>query len=181
MILEVLLALFGGFAALSVSALGFSQGIRFAIVQAISFVLSLVGLVLLAPLSLFHLWTSANVKSIKTQPAGLLIDKWLLPVNYVYGNPEDGVSGQQALVWSNGQQVPYQASTATGIKKWFVDAWRAYSWSVLRNSSDNLKYVFANPNGKMASVSFKLFGKQVTLALGWKPENGVVVPVISFN
>lgn len=48
----------------------------------------------------------------------------------IYGNPEDGVSGQYALINPAGVQVPYMPGA------W--PPWRAYCWSAWRNSTNML-------------------------------------------
>lgn len=101
---------------------------------------------------------------------GRPIDGWsFFLLNTVYGNPEDGVSGQTALVWNRlgSNQIPYKPT------RW---AWLdAYLWSAWRNSCDNLKYVFADPKGPR--VTFEFIGR--TAKIGWQMENGYNVPVFS--
>jgi hypothetical protein len=110
----------------------------FVIVQLISLVAYLAGLVVLLPFCLAHAWT-VDQHSIKDGQRP--IDRWsFAPLNYVYGNPEDGVSGEHALIWdSAGHLVPYMP----GAPAW----WRAYCWSALRNSAGGLKHVFAWEGG----------------------------------
>jgi hypothetical protein len=104
----------------------------FVCAQLVMLAAQLVGLVLLIPFCLAQDWT-LDQHSVKD---GRPVDRWTFgPLNYVYGNPEDGVSGQTALIWDNaGHLVPYMPGA------WAP--WRAYCWSAWRNSSDNLKYVF---------------------------------------
>lgn len=107
----------------------------------------------------------ADERSIKDKRA---IDRWSWrPLNVLYGNPEDGVSGQYALIWVNSVLSPYMPHASA--------AWRAYCWSAWRNSCDNLKYIFAWKAGPFAQ--WTLFGRQQHI--GWKLENGYNVPVIS--
>lgn len=147
--------------------------IWFAIVQLVCAVAWGVGLFLLIPFCLLHAWTKPDRKSIKDDRQ---IDRWYL-INFVAGNPEDGASGQQALI--NGDQ-PYMPSTLTNpALKWLYDAWRAYRWSALRNSADGLKYLFAWKAGPYKEWTYTLFGKQRTAKVGWQLENGFNVPVIS--
>lgn len=151
--------------------------LKFAAIQLVMLVATVAGLVILLPACVFKRWTMFQclgaddrdwhfiyALSIKDKRQ---IDHWnSILLNLVYGNPEDGVSGQQALVWtSDGKQVPYMP----GAPAW----WRAYCWSALRNSCDNLKYVFADPKGPLKT--FKLFGR--TCKIGWQVENGYNVPV----
>jgi hypothetical protein len=132
----------------------------FAVVQLILLVATVGGWFLLIPFCLLHAWIQPDTKSIKDDR---LIDRWYL-INFVYGNREDGVSGQQALI--NGNQ-PYMPNA------WAP--WRAYCWSALRNSCDNLKYVFAWKAGPFKQ--WTLFGRPQHA--GWQMENGFNVPVIS--
>ena len=136
----------------------------FALVQLICLIATIVGWVLLIPFCLSRAWT-ADITSIKD---GRPIDRWRWkPLNSIYGNPEDGVSGQTALVWVDGSLTFYRRGA------WAP--WRAYLWSAWRNSADNLKYVFAWKKGPL--VEFSLFGR--SHKLGWQFENGAKVPVLS--
>lgn len=174
----------------------------YAVVQLVNLICIILGTVLLAPMCMFHLW---NVDKISIKPldpqqieamnlGGTVvplqngqreISSWKLSLlNLVYGNPEDGVSGQEALLWNGDKLVQYMPSSFTGIKKWFYDAWRAYDWSVIRNSADNLKYIFQwrGNNAPYASGQIKLFGKTFNYAFGWKVENfKYQVPIFGFK
>lgn len=102
----------------------------FAFVQMVSLIATVIGLFLLIPFCLTRAWVTAG-----SLEAGRQIDRWrFAPLNLIYGNPEDGVSGRYALIWTSTARVPYMPNA------WAP--WRAYCWSALRNSSDNLKYVF---------------------------------------
>lgn len=92
--------------------------------------------VLLFP-CLFHLWTEPTFKSIKPLPNRALVDEWRWEwLNKWYGNSEDGVSGQQALIWdSSGHLVPYASTFPARTPKWVV----AYCWSAWRNNANNIK------------------------------------------
>jgi hypothetical protein len=134
----------------------------FAIVQAVSLCATALGWVLLIPFCLAQAWT-ADVP-----------DRWsFAPLNYVYGNAEDGVSGRRALIWGSGadegKKVPYMPGAAP--------AWRAYCWSAWRNSAGNLKRVFAWDAGPFAT--FKIFGR--TVKIGWQQETLGKVPVLSLS
>jgi len=136
----------------------------FAIVQLICLVATIVGWFLLIPFCLTRAWVD-NATSIKD---GRQVDSWRWkPLNAIWGNPEDGVSGLTALVWIDGALTFYRPNA------WAP--WRAYLWSGWRNSADGLKYIFRWENGPL--VEFELFGKPHKL--GWQLENGVKVPVIS--
>lgn len=143
--------------------------LKFAAIQLIQLLATVVGWVLLLPFCWAHAWKLNSFSDWKV--GNKIVDRWSWePLNYIYGNPEDGVCGMFALVWSTlGYQQPYMPSA--GVPAW----WRAYCWSAWRNSCDNLKYVFADPKGPL--VTFKLFGR--TVKMGWQMENGYNVPVLS--
>jgi hypothetical protein len=115
----------------------------FVVVQLIMLVATLVGAVLVLPLACWlKAWTRTgpyygtmfSIKNLR------VISRWSWgPLNYVYGNPEDGVSGEQALVWNKEgtQQVVYNPRGT---------AWKAYCWN-LRNSANQLTYTFGWKNG----------------------------------
>lgn len=135
----------------------------YVVVQLIMTVCMIIGWLLLIPFCIFWLQsTNADAKSIAD---GRVIDAWAWrPLNKVYGNPEDGVTGIYALVWNDvGQvRVPYMPNAPT----W----WRAYCWSAWRNSCGGLKYVFAWRAGPQAT----LWGHKI----GWWEENNEKVPVL---
>lgn len=138
----------------------------FIVVQILHLVAWLVGLVLLAPLCYFKMWGDNGV-SIKSPDR--IIDSWTLPINSIYGNPEDGVSGKYAVVAG----TSYLPTSNPSI--------RAYRWSALRNSADGLKYLTAWKKGPMLfSKYYTLFGKQHHTKGGWQNENGFNVPVLRF-
>jgi len=134
--------------------------------QAVMFIVALAGLVVLIPFCLAHSWETKERSLKDNRP----IDRWSwLLLDAFYGNPEDGVSGKQALVYGD---QPYKPSTLTGLKGWLFDSWRAYSWSALRNSADALKYHYARSGvGRIV----------ITIKAGYQQENGYNVPVGSFN
>lgn len=110
--------------------------VLFVVVQLISLVAMVLGWFLLIPFCLAQAWKPA----ISTMDPTRAIDVWQWgPLNLMFGNPEDGVSGARALIWRNGARVPYMPNS------WAP--WRAYLWSAWRNSCDNLKYVFAWKGG----------------------------------
>lgn len=152
--------------------------ILFALAQLGMLTATLLGYVLLIPFCLAQAWETSPVPSIG-QKAWIVrgpVDRWSWGLlNYVYGNPEDGVSGQTALVWGSGTDagrlVPYMPGANA--------AWRAYCWSAARNTAGGLKYVF-QWRGKLPAPfkQVKLFG--FTASFGWKLENGsYYVPVFS--
>ena len=140
----------------------------FVVVQLVQLLASLAGLLILIPACVMQAWTPAMFPSINpTTPRK--IDAWAWGINTVYGNPEDGVSGRQAIV--GGQ--PYMPTANP--------AWRAYCWSALRNSAGGLKYFFARPGtGPLVQRTYSVFGKTHQLKIGWQVENGKYnVPVFS--
>ena len=81
------------------------------------------------------------------------------------------MSGAEALVWQGGARVPYMPGANP--------ARRAYCWSALRNSANNLKCVFAWSRGPFVRRTVSIFGFSHTFKAGWQLENGVRVPVLS--
>lgn len=129
----------------------------FVTIQLIQLAATGIGWVLLIPFCLARAWDSYTARSIKDQR---VIDTWRWsPLNWIYGNPEDGVSGQTALIWQNGVQVEYMP------RAWAP--WRAYVWSGWRNSCDNLKYVFRWSGGPWVRKTWSLFGIDLYLQAGW--------------
>lgn len=133
-------------------------------VQLIMGLATFLGLFILPWFCMARAWRECGSPFDKTRQ----IDRWSWePLNAVYGNPEDGVSGRYAKVWyfdgkHDAVQVPYMPNA----REW----WRAYCWSAWRNSAGNLKYVFAWDKGPQATWR----GRK----LGWWPENGYKVPVL---
>jgi hypothetical protein len=80
-------------------------------------------------------WTAPVYPSVK--PGHVAVDQWKWNwLNNWYANTEDGVSGQQAVVWdSAGHLVPYASTYPSGTPKWVV----AYGWSAWRNGANNIK------------------------------------------
>lgn len=135
----------------------------FVVVQLVMLFASLLGKLLLIPFCALKAWKPLPSPFDATR----MIDLWSWgPLNMIYGNPEDGVSGAQALIWDSqgSERVGYMASSGA--------RWRAYCWSAWRNSADNLKYVFAWKNGP-----FKVWANGHKA--GWQEENGFKVPVAS--
>lgn len=136
----------------------------FALVQLVSIFAMVIGWGVLIPFCLFKAW--APTDSIEV---GRKIDRWTFaPLNSIYGNREDGVSGSCALVWNSTgtSRVPYRPNA------WAP--WRAYVWSGWRNSADNLKYLFAWKNGPFYRWSNSKFFFQA----GW---NASGFPVLSIG
>lgn len=140
-------------------------GVLYALAQLLStWIATPLGWVLLIYPCLAQRWTGANFPSIKPLPDRANVDEWHSSfLQMVFGNMEDGVSGQQARIWQGTPPVlgPYMPKASA----W----WRAYCWSALRNSADQLKYVFAWESGPRADGTWFL-GRPYTI--GWKSENG---------
>jgi len=133
----------------------------FAIVQLVMLAATVLGWLLLIPFCLAQAWI-ADASSIKD---GRPIDRWSWkPLNSIYGNMEDGVSGQTALIWVNGSLSYYRP------RAWAP--WRAYLWSAWRNSADGLKYAFLWKNGPFCRKEWKRWYIQ----LGWNTSG---LPVLS--
>lgn len=155
-----------------------SAWVYFAWVQLVSLIAQLAGFAILLPFCVMHAWETSPIPSIKPGIVRGPVDRWRSGLlDDVYGNPEDGVSGQTALVWGSGKDagrlVPYWPS---------APAWlRAYAWSAWRNSAGGLKYEF-QWRGELPAPfkQVKLFG--FIASFGWKPENGdYYVPVFSIR
>lgn len=131
----------------------------YVVVQLIMLLFMVAGWVVLIPPCLLHAWYPSAFGSISD---GRVIDRWSWWWLSAFQNPEDGVSGQQALIWTSTGQVPYMPNAPA----W----WRAYCWSAWRNSCDNMKYLFAWERGPQATI----FGHK----LGWWPENNQRVPLL---
>lgn len=129
----------------------------------------LAGVIILILPCVLRAWKISNKASIKDQLR--VIDEWSWkPLNWVYGQPEDGVSGKQAIVYTTGQAGPYLPAAG--------ERWRAYCWNH-RNWAGNLKYVFSWPEGPIVEWTWILRGKTRNAKIGWQQENGFNVPVFS--
>ena len=100
----------------------------------------ILGFILLLPACLCHAWTAPVYYSIKPAPAEqrMYVDRWSWGwLNKWYGNIEDGVSGQQAIIYVDDKgTLGYYASTfPSWTPKWFI----AYAWSAWRNGANNIK------------------------------------------
>lgn len=140
----------------------------FCLAQLLMLVLTIVGWLLLIPACLLRAWEPSPYPSIND---GRRIDRWRWPINAIYGNPEDGVSGRQAMVWLN-------TSTRGPFMPGAYPPWRAWVWSAWRNSADSLKYSLAlwihGPH-----MTCRILGR--TLSAGWSIENLRPVLVLSWK
>jgi hypothetical protein len=154
--------------------------VRFAAAQIFQIEAMFVGWFALIPFCLAHEWETSPTPSIKD---GRTIDRWTWSVvGYFADNPEDGVSGQQAIVYTTGLAGPYMPATITNpIDRWLYDAWRAWCWSAGRNSCDSLKYEFAWKAGPPAiEKPYRLLWIwPMAIKAGYQMENGFNVPVFS--
>jgi hypothetical protein len=88
------------------------------------------GWVLLVPFCLAQAWETCD-STAGPYPVRK-IDRWKWkPLNAIYGNPEDGVSGQCALVWywdgvdaHSAVQIPYRPGMWAPLRAWLWSAWR---------------------------------------------------------
>ncbi len=102
----------------------------------------ILGFFLLLPACIFNAWTDADYPSIKPYPAvgikRLEVDQWSWQwLNYWYANTEDGVSGQQAIIYVDGagHLGTYASTFPSWTPKWVI----AYCWSAWRNGANNIK------------------------------------------
>ena len=132
--------------------------------QALTAAAMLLGICVLPIPCLLHAWQPSRARSIND---GRRIDRWSWEwLNWLWGNPEDGVSGLTALVWVTGAtRAPYWPGCPS-------DALRAYIWSAWRNSCDTLKYTLALT--QFGTPSIVVAGRRI----GWSVENGRPVLVI---
>jgi hypothetical protein len=143
----------------------------FALIQLVMLVTGVAGLVVLAPACYLHAWTEPDTLSIKSVPRDRTVDRWSWGwLNAVWGNPEDGVSGQQAVLWIHGAPRRFMPGAEPG--------WRAYVWSALRNPCDRMKYRFPWANGPLYQRQFSVFGRTLRFKAGWQLETGIKVPVL---
>lgn len=120
-----------------------------------------VGLVVVGAASICKAWAFPYATSIKqlTDRRRIRIDGWRWPINLIYGNPEDGVSGVDAYGpnWE-GSYNPY------GTR------WRAFKWSALRNWANGFNYVTwrSTDPAPFYSRQYSVFGKTRQLKIGWQ-------------
>lgn len=167
-------------AVVSLRLLGASAGWRYFKAQLVSvFIATPAGWVVLILPCLLHAWSRmVLVRSLKPLPGRESVDFWTWGCLGWASNPEDGVSGKQALLNDGEHYTPYMPCPSWITWRWAVWLWdslRAYFWSAWRNSADELKYVYAWPEGHCVSGTW-LNGRQYVI--GWRPENGFNVPVL---
>lgn len=118
-------------------------------------VAEVLGFFVLLPACILGGWTGAVAPSSKPYPAGTpgqgiyrpMVDQWRWTwLNPWYSNVEDGVSGQQAWVWSKDTPpvlVPYGSTYPAWFLKNFPTKIKqrvvAYGWSTWRNGAHAAK------------------------------------------
>lgn len=124
-----------------------------------------IGLTVAILLCLSRSWSAASVNSIKPMSSRVFVDEWVAPVNALFGNPEDGVSGRFAFgAW-------YGAYNPTGSR------WRAICWNC-RNWLAGFNYL-TWPWASTPPLIVKPYGSH-QLKLGWQQRYGRTVMVCSF-
>jgi hypothetical protein len=119
-------------------------------------------------------WTAANIPSIKPLPNRPNVDEWTWPINWIYGNPEDGVSGRYAYGGWAGAYNP------TGSR------WKAFIWAAFRNWACGFNYL--TWNGRNAPPLFvtnytvwswvpRAGGSVRQFKIGWQLRYGCTVMV----
>jgi hypothetical protein len=87
-----------------------------------------VGYGLLIPFCLLKDWKicTSTINPFGRPPRQITEWKWAW-LNTIYGNYEDGVSGEEALVWdwpTSNDRVPYRPHTWAPLRAWLWSAWR---------------------------------------------------------
>lgn len=152
--------------------------IAFALIQIANLVALVAGIFILPIPCLLHLWQPVTA----TVPAGTTreSDEWSIPINGVYGNPEEGPSGAHARLIGGAAYMPDgPLSQRFAVVRWLHASWRAYMWSGFRNFAGNLKYVFRWRGKSAPPFVHGTWAGGREWKVGWQPENGLSVPVIS--
>lgn len=123
------------------------------------------GLLLVGLASLFKAWTFPYAKSIKPLPNRQLIDGWTLPINLIFGNPEDGVSGVDAY-----------GPSWTGSYNPTGSRWGAFVWSGLRNWAAGYNYL-TWPWSSTPPLYVGPFVGSFAVEIGWQQRYGRTVMV----
>jgi len=131
------------------------------------FVLFPAGLLIVGAACIFKAWDGPELLSIKPLPYRTFVDSWGWPINVIYGNPEDGASGTDAVgPWG-------ESFNPLGTR------WRAFLWSGLRNWANGFNYITwrfaATP--PLLVKEYSLFGRQRQLKIGWQQRYGCTVMV----
>lgn len=145
---------------LLIPKMGARAGVRFTGVQILSWWATFAGWFLLIYPCAKQAWVvDADSIADALEPRASKISRWSVEwLNPVWGNPQEGVSGQEALIRdANGNQMPYKPGWGPRL--------RAYFWAALRNSADGLKYLLAWADAP-PPVEFWFFGPR---RAGWVP------------
>jgi hypothetical protein len=127
----------------------------FVVVELICFIAMVVGWFLLIPFAAGRRWYWRCSEHYPLRIIAVWNWNW---VDKVWGNSEDGVTGAEFYVKRIGNE-----------------RWRAYCWSAWRNSSNNLRWVFAWPGGPYVKWQNAIWKGHI----GFKPMEGW--PVLSAN
>jgi hypothetical protein len=145
--------------------------IIWAAMQVVNIVSDILSVIPIAVACLCCAWTTPAYQTLKSIPEvhRTAIDRWRYLPNWLWGNPEDGVSGQQAYIWNSGKLVPYMPDADP--------RWRAFCWN-MRNRSSGLKWLFSSKNPR---TYLELHVGSHTSKLGFQTYDwaGVNVPVFS--
>jgi len=125
------------------------------------------GLLIVGAACVFKAWTpTATVPSINPllKYDRFEVDSWTWPINAIYGNPEDGVSGIDAFgpSWVG----PYNTRGSR---------WEAFRWSGLRNWANGFGYITwifgGTPPLLVKEYRLPILGMR-QLKLGWQQRYG---------
>lgn len=134
------------------------------------FVLMPLGWVVVGAACILKAWKFPYANSIKPLTGRKQIDGWAWPINAVYGNPEDGVSGVDA----------YGPSWIDSYNP-MGSRWRAFRWSGLRNWAAGFNYLTWPWKGAppLLIKQYSVLGSPRQLKIGWQPRYGKIVMVCS--
>lgn len=128
-----------------------------------------IGLTLVVILCLCRAWTTdAVVPSIKPLPNRPNVDEWLLPVNWLIGDREDGPTGRYA--YGPGWVGAYNPTGST---------WRAILWQ-LRNWLNGFQYITWAKWMGAPPIYYREYGNGHSIELGWQQRYGCTVMVCHF-
>lgn len=133
-------------------------------------VLMPVGWVVVGAACVCKAWRFPYATSIKPIKGRAQVDGWSWPINRIYGNPEDGVSGVDA--YGPGWTGSYNPR---GTR------WRAFVWSGLRNWAAGYNYLTWawGTDPPLYIKDYSVLGRQRQLKIGWQARYGRIVMVCS--
>lgn len=138
--------------------------------QLAGLVLFVLGIFVVGAASAYSAWTYPYADSIKPIEGRTQVDGWTWPINAIYGNPEDGVSGRYAFgpTWSG-------AFNPTGSRL------KAFEWAGFRNWANGWNYLtWRSPRVPPLFIyPYRFFGGTRVLKLGWQQRYGRTVMVCS--